>query len=79
MQQTIFTFGTYHLKDAALDSALTNVTKNTSICSIDTAQLYKNEADVGKYFIENNDSSQHITTITTKIWDVKMRNIDGIV
>jgi diketogulonate reductase-like aldo/keto reductase len=72
-----FTFGTYKLKGDILTTMLTNIFKNTSIRSIDTAQLYKNETEIGqylfKYLCKHNKHDEQIL-ITTKIWETSSQN-----
>ena len=74
----MFTFGTYHLKGEALKTSLGYVLNNTSIISLDTANLYKNEAEIGAFLRSNSFDNSEPILITTKLWETKMRSIDII-
>jgi len=69
-------FGTYHLKDDLLEKSL-KLAYNSGITKYDTAKLYKNEDQVGKFFVNNIDTNKEIW-ITTKIFDKSLHPMDSI-
>ena len=76
----MYSFGTYHLHGTALSTALKNLFEITDIRHIDTAALYKNEAEIGQFLKNNKDLiGEREVLITTKIWDTKLRSIDMII
>lgn len=70
----MFSFGTYKLQGTSLEVSLKNIEK-TSITSIDTAQLYRNEEEIGNFF----KHYQKPFLITTKLWEQKVRSMDLII